>query len=30
LVDFIESDVNLEEELEEFRGTFERDKVVEL
>jgi hypothetical protein len=30
LVDFIESDLNLEEELEEFEGAFERDKVVEL
>jgi hypothetical protein len=30
LLDFIESDLNLEEELEEFEGAFERDKVVEL
>jgi hypothetical protein len=30
LVGFIESDLNLEEELEEFEGTFERDEVVEL
>jgi hypothetical protein len=30
LVDFIENDFNLEEELEEFEGTFERDEVVEL
>ncbi len=30
LVDFIESDFNLEEELEEFEGAFERDKVVKL
>ncbi len=30
LVDFIESDLNLEEELEEFEETFEKDKVVEL
>jgi hypothetical protein len=30
LVDFIENDLNLEKELEEFEKTFERDKVVEL
>jgi hypothetical protein len=30
LVDFIESDINLEKELEDFEGTFERDEVVEL
>ncbi len=30
LVDFIEIDLNLEEELEEFEGAFERDEVVEL
>jgi hypothetical protein len=30
LADFIESDFNLEEELEEFEGAFERDEVVEL
>jgi hypothetical protein len=30
LVDFIENDFNLEEELEEFEGAFERDEVVEL
>jgi hypothetical protein len=29
-VDFIESDLNLEKELEEFEGAFERDEVVEL
>jgi len=28
LVDFIEIDLNLEEELEEFEGAFERDEVV--
>jgi hypothetical protein len=27
---FIKSVLNLEEELEEFEGAFERDKVVEL
>jgi hypothetical protein len=30
LADFIESDFNLEEKLEEFEKTFERDEVVEL
>jgi hypothetical protein len=30
LVDFIESNLNLEEELEEFEGAFQRDEVVEL
>jgi hypothetical protein len=30
LVDFIESDFNLEKEFEEFEGAFERDEVVEL
>jgi hypothetical protein len=30
MVDFIEIDVNLEEELEEFEGAFERDEVMEL
>jgi hypothetical protein len=30
LTNFIESDLNLEEELEELEGVFERDKVVEL
>jgi hypothetical protein len=30
LVDFIESDLNLEKKLEEFEGPFERDEVVEL
>jgi hypothetical protein len=30
LADFVESDLNLEEELEEFEKAFERDKVVEL
>ncbi len=30
LVDFIEIDLNLEKELEEFEGAFERDEVVEL
>jgi hypothetical protein len=29
-VDFIESDLNLEKEFEEFEGAFERDEVVEL
>jgi len=29
LVDFIEIDLNLEKELEEFEGAFERDEVVE-
>jgi hypothetical protein len=27
LVELIEIDLNLEEELEEFQGTFERDKL---
>jgi hypothetical protein len=30
LADFIESDLNLEEKLEEFEKAFERDEVVEL
>jgi len=30
LVDFIESDFNLEKEFEEFEGAFERVEVVEL
>ncbi len=30
LVDFIESDLNVKEQLEEFERAFERDKVVEL
>jgi hypothetical protein len=30
LADFIESDLNLKEKLEEFEGAFERDEVVEL
>jgi len=30
LVDFIKNDLKLEKKLEEFEGTFERDKVVEL
>jgi hypothetical protein len=30
LADIIENDLHLEEELEEFEATFERDKVVEL
>ncbi len=30
LVDFIENDLNLEEELEEFEGAFERDKLMKL
>jgi hypothetical protein len=30
LADFIESDFNLEEKLEEFKGAFKRDEVVEL
>jgi len=30
LKDFIESDLNLEKEFEEFEGAFERDKIVEL
>ncbi len=30
LTNFIESDFNLEEKLEEFEGAFERDEVVEL
>jgi hypothetical protein len=30
LIDLIESDFNLEEELEEFEGAFERDEVVKL
>jgi hypothetical protein len=30
VADFIESDFNLEEELEKFEGAFERDEVVEL
>jgi hypothetical protein len=30
LSDFIESDLNLEEELKEFEGAFKSDEVVEL
>jgi hypothetical protein len=30
LLDFIESDLNLEENLKEFEGAFERDEVVQL
>jgi hypothetical protein len=30
LADFIEKDFNLEKELEEFEGAFERDEVAEL
>jgi hypothetical protein len=30
LIDFIENDLNLEEELEEFEKVFEREKIVEL
>jgi len=30
LANFIESDLNLEEEFDEFEGAFERDEVVEL
>ncbi len=30
LVDFIENDLNLEENFEEFERAFEKDKVVEL
>jgi hypothetical protein len=30
LVEFLKKDVNLEEELEEFEGEFEKDKVVEV
>jgi hypothetical protein len=30
LADFIESDLNLEEKLEEFEGAFEGNEVVEL
>jgi len=30
LVDFIEIDVNLEEELEEFKKAFERDEIMKL
>jgi hypothetical protein len=30
LVEFLEKDVDLEEELEEFEGEFERDEVVEV
>jgi hypothetical protein len=29
-VEFLERDVDLEEEFEEFEGEFERDKVVEV
>jgi hypothetical protein len=29
-VEFLERDVNLEEELEKFEGEFERDEVVEM
>jgi hypothetical protein len=30
LVDLIETDLNLEEELKEFEGAFERDEILEL
>jgi hypothetical protein len=30
LVEFLEKDVDLKEELEEFEGEFEKDKVVEM
>ncbi len=30
LVEFLEKDVDLEEELEEFEGEFQRDEVVEV
>ncbi len=30
LVEFLEKDVDLEEELKEFEGEFERDEVVEV
>ncbi len=30
LVDLIETNVNLEEEFEEFGGAFERDEIMEL
>ncbi len=30
LVEFLEKDVNLEEELKEFEGEFARDEIVEL
>jgi len=30
LVDFIETNISLEEEFEEFEITFERDEVMEL
>jgi hypothetical protein len=30
LIKFFEKDINLEEELEEFEGEFERDEVVEV
>ncbi len=29
LIDFLEKDINVEKELEEFEGDFERDEVVE-
>jgi hypothetical protein len=29
-VEFLEKDVDLEEELEEFEGEFQRDEVVEV
>jgi hypothetical protein len=29
LIDFFEKDINIEKELEEFEGDFERDEVVE-
>jgi hypothetical protein len=29
LIDLIECDVNLDEELEEFEGAFEKDEVME-
>jgi len=30
LLEFLERDINLEEELEEFEGEFERDEVIEV
>jgi len=30
MVDFIETNVKLEEELEEFEGAFEKDEIMEL
>ncbi len=29
LIDFLEKDINVEKELEEFEGDFEKDEVVE-